>query len=369
MNCTADVRADRCEIWAPTQFQTSTLARAAEITGLPKDRIVVHTTFLGGGFGRRSETDFVADAMQLSKAVGRPVKVIWSREDDIRNDFYHPASYHRMRAVLDADGWPVSWRHRIVAPSVLQRWYPKAVEGGLDGNAVSGADEDFRYAVPSYLADYALADVGVPVGWWRAVGHTQNCFPIESFVDELAAATGKDPVEFRRKLLVSAPRLLGVLNLAAEKAGWGSPLPAGRHRGVAVVEGFGSFVAEVAEVSVGDSGQVRVHRVVAAIDCGQTVNPDTVVAQVESAVIYGMTAALKGRVTLKNGAVAESNFHDYRMTRMNEAPAIEVYIVPSTEAPGGVGEPGTPPIAPAIANAVYAATGRRVRELPIRVEE
>ena len=365
MSCVAHVRADGCDIWVPTQRQDYTRAVAAEITGLPPQSIAVHTTYLGGGFGRKFETDFVVDAVELSKRVGAPVKVIYSREDDIRHDFYRTAAYNKLSAGLDADGWPIAWTNTVVSASSIMRVFPGAVKDNLDGDCVEGA-ANLPYAIPNIDVGFVLQDFGVPVGFWRSVGNSQNAFVTECFIDELAAATKKDPVEFRRRLLADKPRHLGVLNLAAEKAGWGTPLPKGRYRGVAVHSSFDSYVAEIAEISI-QSGVVRVRRVVAAVDCGQVVNPDIVEAQIEGGIVYGLTAALKGEITIERGGVRQSNFHDYRMLRMSEMPVVEVYIVSSTEAPTGVGEPGTPPIAPAVANAVRAATGFPVRSLPIKL--
>lgn len=365
MNCSAHVRADGVDIWAPTQFQAKAQELGATVSGLPPERVLVHTTYLGGGFGRRFESDFIQEALEVSKAVAAPVKVVWSREDDIQHEGYRPASYHRLRAGLDANGQPVAWSHRVVAPSILARFFgPDSVKNGLDEEAVEGA-VGVPYAIPNVHVDYVLADTGIPVGFWRSVNHSFNGFVVESFIDELAAASGKDPYEFRRGLLRQAPRHLGVLELAAKKAAWGSPLPTGRFRGIAVVKSFESYVAQVAEVSVRKDGTVRVHRVVCAVDCGQVVNPDTVEAQMQSGIVFGLTAALKGAITIDKGRTQQSNFHEYQLLRMNEMPVIEVYIVPSTEAPGGVGEVGTPPIAPAVANAVFAATEQRIRKLPI----
>ncbi len=372
MNCTADVRADGADLWVPTQFQqgpgSGTLGVAAKLTGLPASSITVHTTLLGGGFGRRAETDFVTEAVECSKAVQAPVMVVWSREDDMRHDFYRPASYHQLAAGLDRKGAPVAWTHRIVSPSIMARW------GGVFGGAPRGADPtsvegaaNLPYAIPALQVDYVQADVGVPVGFWRSVGNSQNAFVVESFVDELAHAAGADPVEWRRGLLAAHPRHLGVLELAAEKAGWGTPAPQERARGVAVVESFGSYVAQIAEVSVGGAG-VQVHRVVCAVDCGQYVNPDTIRAQMEGAIVFGLTAALYGEITLQGGRVVQGNFDGYPLLRLDHMPVVEVHIVQSSEAPGGVGEPGTPPIAPAVANAVFAATGRRIRRLPLQKE-
>ena len=368
MNCTAHVRPDGCDVWVPTQFQTVTQQVAAGIAGLTPEQVNVHTTLLGGGFGRRAEVDFVAEAVQVSKAVGAPVMVVWTREDDTRHDFYRPNALSRFVAGLDADGWPVAWRHHIVSPSILTRWFPNMVQNGIDGSSVEGAAE-LPYAIPNLRVEYTLKETGVPVGFWRSVGHSQNGYVTESFLDELAAAGGKDPYELRRRLLADHPRHRAALEAAAQGAGWGSPTPEGRARGIAVHESFGSFVAEVAEVSVADDGTVRVHRVVCAIDCGRVVNPDTVEAQMQSGIVYGLTAALKGAITIDRGRVQQSNFHDYQMLRIPEMPQVEVHLVPSGDALGGVGEPGVPPIAPAVVNAVYALTGKRIRRLPIRAEE
>ena len=368
MNCTADVRADACDVWVPTQAQTSVQRTAMQITGLPETKVQVHTTFLGGGFGRRAETDYAADAVAISKAVGRPVQVIWTREDDVQHDFYRPAAYNRLRAVLDEHGSPVAWWHRIAGPSIFSRVFPGAIKEGVDHSSVEGA-ANLPYAIPNIHVDYAMVNPGVPVGFWRSVGSSQNAYVTECFLDELAKAGGQDPYTLRRKLLANAPRHLGVLDVAAHTAGWGESLPAGRFRGIAVAESFESYVAQVAEVSVSDAGQVRVHRVVCAIDCGMVVNPDIVKAQMESAIAYGLTATLKGHISIDKGRVVQSNFHDFPLLRMDEMPEVEVVITRSTEEPGGVGEPGTPPIAPAVANAVFAATGRPIRRLPIRAED
>jgi isoquinoline 1-oxidoreductase beta subunit len=364
MNCTAHVRGDGVDIWVPTQFQTGAQQLGAKIGGVPPERVRVHTTYLGGGFGRRFELDFVQEALETSKAVGAPVKVIWSREDDVQHDVYRPACRHRLRAGLDASGRPAVWTHRIVAPSILARVFPNRVKDGLDPEAVEGAAE-MPYAVPAVHVDYVLADTGIPVGFWRSVNNSFNAFAVESFVDELAHAAGRDPYEYRRALLANQPRHRGVLELAAERAGWGAPLPAGRARGIAVWKSFESYVAQVAEVSLDADGTPRVHRVVCAVDCGPVVNPDTVAAQMESGIVYGLTAALWGEITIARGRAVQSNFHDYRMLRLAEMPRVEVHIVASSDAQGGVGEPGTPPIAPAVANALFALTGKRIRRLPI----
>jgi isoquinoline 1-oxidoreductase beta subunit len=364
MNATAHVRPDGVDIWAPTQFQTGAHQLGASIGGVALEQVKVHTTYLGGGFGRRFELDFIQEALETSKAVGAPVKIIWSREDDVRHEWYRPASYHRVRTGLDGRGQPVAWTHRVVAPSIMSRVFPDTVQNGLDGEAVEGAVE-MPYGVPNVGVDYVMTDTGIPVGFWRSVNHSFNAFVVESVIDELAHAAGQDPYEYRRGLLAKAPRYLGVLELAATKAGWGSAPPAGRSRGIAVHKAFESYVAQVVEVSVGADGTVRAHRVVCAVDCGPVVNPDTVEAQMQSAIVYGLTAALYGEIDIDGGRVVQSNFHDYRMLRLAEMPVVEVFIVPSTDAQGGIGEPGTPPIAPAVCNAIFAATGKRIRKLPI----
>ena len=364
MNCTAHVRAGAVDVWAPTQFQTGVQMIGGQIGGIAPEKVAVHTTYLGGGFGRRFELDFIMEALETSKAAGAPVKVIWSREDDIQHAQYRPANYHQLRAGLDAAGQPVAWTHRIVAPSIMARMFPQTVKNGLDGEAVEGG-VGLPYAVPNVHVDYQLTDTGIPVGFWRSVNNSFNAFAVEGFIDELAAAAKQDPYEYRRALLANAPRDRGVLELAATKAGWGTPLPAGRARGIAVYKSFESYAAQVAEVSVSPAGDVRVHRVVCAIDCGMHVNPSTIEAQMQSGIVFGLTAALKGAITIENGRVTQSNFHDYQMLRIAEMPVVEVHIVPSSEAPGGVGEPGTPPIAPAVCNAIFAATGKRIRRLPI----
>ena len=364
MNCTAHVRTGAVDIWAPTQNQTGVQMIGGQIGGVPPEKVAVHTTYLGGGFGRRFELDFIIEALETSKAAGSPVKVIWSREDDIQHAQYRPANYHQLRAGLDASGRPVAWTHRIVAPSIMARMFPQTVKNGLDGEAVEGG-VGLPYAVPNVHVDYQLTDTGIPVGFWRSVNNSFNAFAVEGFIDELAAAAKQDPYEYRRTLLANAPRDRGVLELAATKAGWGTPLPAGRGRGIAVYKSFESFAAQVAEVSVSPAGDVRVDRVVCAIDCGMHVNPSTIEAQMQGGIVYGLTAALNGAITIENGRVTQSNFRDYRMLRLAEMPVVEVYIVPSNEAPGGVGEPGTPPIAPAVCNAIFAATGKRIRKLPI----
>jgi isoquinoline 1-oxidoreductase beta subunit len=367
LNCCVDLRADSCEIWTGTQMQTWDRDAAARVVGLPPEKVRLHTTLLGCGFGRRANpaSDFVVEAVQVAKAVGRPVKVIRTREDDMRAGFYRPMNHHRMAAGLDADGRISAWRHTIVCQSIMAGT-PMAglVKNGIDSSSVQGA-ADTPYAFPNLLVDLHSPKLPIPVQWWRSVGHSFTAFVMESFLDEAAHAGGQDPVALRRMLLSSHPRHRGVLELAAQKAGWGTQLPPGRGRGVAVHESFGSFVAQVAEVSVNPAGDVRVRRVVCAVDCGRFVNPDTIAAQMESAIVFGLSATLYDAITLKDGRVEQGNFDDYPMLAIDEAPQVEVHIVRSSEAPGGIGEPGVPPVAPAVANAVFAATGARVRTLPM----
>lgn len=367
LNCTAHVTATSCDVWASTQMQTTVRATAAAITGFKPENVHVHSMMMGGGFGRRSTGDFVGEAVELSKALGAPVKVTWSREDDMHHDIYRPASLARFAAGLDAEGWPVAMTSNIACPSILHTASGQPPANGWDRTSTEGI-HDILYAIPHTQVDYHWTEVGIPVFFWRAVGYTQNTFFMESFMDELAVAGGKDPVDLRRRLLVKSPRLLGVLNLAAEKADWGRPLPQGRFRGVAVVNNIGSFTAQVAEISI-ERGKVRVHRVVCATDCGHVVNPAIIQQQMRSSVVYGLSAALKGAITIDRGRVQQANFNNYDMLRIDETPQVEVYIVPSTENPGGMGEAGVPPIAPAVCNAIFAATGKRVRKLPIRLEE
>jgi len=364
MNATAHVTADGVEIWAPTQGQGPIQFAVGAALGLEPGQVKVHTTFLGGGFGRRFETDVALQAVLAAKAVGAPVKLIWSREEDIRHDFYRPAAVARLRGGLDAAGRPVAWQARLVCPSIMTRALPDYVKDGIDPSSVEGAVE-MPYRIANRRTEYAMTNTGVPVGFWRSVGNSQNAFFVESFLDEIAHAAGADPLDFRLRLLDEAPRHRAVLEAAAEAAGWGSPPPPGRFRGLALHESFGSIVAEVVEISVGDGKALSVHKVACAVDCGVVVNPDTVVAQMESGIVYGLTAALFGEITLGDGRVEQGNFDGYEMLRLAQMPEIAVRIVESDAALGGIGEPSTPPIAPAVANAIFAATGERIRSLPL----
>ena len=368
LDCVVQLGQDGRDIWAGSQIPTVDQGAAAAILGLKPEQVRIHTLFAGGSFGRRAtpNADMVSEAVSIAKAIGgrAPVKLLWTREDDIQGGRYRPMYFHRLRAGLDAEGRLVGWQHRIVGQSIV-RGTPFAglIKNGIDQTSVEGANT-LPYHVPDITVDLHTTDVRVPVLWWRAVGSTHTANSTEAFIDELAEAAGRDPVDFRLEMLADHPRHAGVLKLAAEKAGWGSELPAGRARGIAVHESFNTFVAEVAEVSIADDGTIKVEKVVCAVDCGVAVNPDQVKAQMEGGIGYGLGAVLHNAVTLKGGRVEQSNFHDYQPLRINEMPEVEVHIVASTEAPTGVGEPGVPPIGPAVANAVYKATGRRIRALP-----
>jgi isoquinoline 1-oxidoreductase subunit beta len=365
MNFTADVQKDSCLVYGPTQFQQLAQGVAAQVTGLKPEQVTVKTTFLGGGFGRRIDVDFIGQAAEISKAIGGgPVKLVWTREDDITHDFYRPTSYHQMSGALDAEGRPVVLKFHLTSPSVTSRLFPPVVKDGVDPFMTEASA--VPYDIPNQLADVVIHDTGLRVGYWRSVSHALNSFAYESFMDELAAAAGKDPYEFRRALLDKQPRLKHVLELAATKSGWGTKLPAGRARGIALMEGYGTSMAQVAEVSV-TGNKVRVHRVTVAADPGRMVNPNIVRQQLEGSIIYGLSAALYGEITLKDGRVQQTNFHDYPVVRMPDSPAIDIHIVDSDEKPAGIGEPGTALISPAVANAVFAATGKRLRKLPLRL--
>ncbi len=364
-NCTADVRKDSCEIWCPTQFQSAVLRVAMQETGLPAEKIVIHTTYLGGGFGGRAEAKVVQEAVRVSKAVGKPVKHIWSRPEDFRNDFYRPGSLHRIEAGLDAQGRLVAWRHKVVVSPIMERIFPPMVKNGIDPTAVEGI-EDMSYSLPNLHVEYVRLGLPIPVGFWRSVGNSSNAFAVESFVDEMAHAAGKDPLEFRLGMLKDSPRAAGVLKKVAEAGGWGKPLPKGSGQGIAQRSSFGSHAAQLAEVAVDKgTGVIKVRKMVAAIDCGQVVNPDSVVAQMQGAIVMGLSAALKEKMEFAKGGAATSAFDDYPILTMSEVPEIEVHIITNQEKMGGVGEPGLPPVAPAVANAVFAAAGIRLRSLPM----
>jgi isoquinoline 1-oxidoreductase subunit beta len=368
LNCTVRLDGNSCEVWLGTQFQSLDQQSAAEVAGLKPENVRVHTTFLGGAFGRRAtgSAHMVREAVAVAKAAGVPVKVVWTREDDIRGGYYRPQWLHRVTVHTAPDGLPRRWAQSIVGQSI-QTGTPFEgflVKDGIDVTSVEGAaNSPYLAGIPVHRVELHSPPSPVPTLWWRSVGHSSNAFVMESVIDELAHAASQDPLAYRRTLLAGHPRHLGVLELAAQKAGWAQPLAKGRARGLAVHESFGSYVAQVAEVSL-DGDQVRVHRVVCVIDCGVCVNPEGVRAQMESGIVYGLSAALSGRITLKEGRVQQSNFHDYPVLRLNQMPVVEVHVVPSSEKPGGAGEPGTPPIAPAVGNALFALTGRRLRRLP-----
>jgi len=369
LNCAVKISDQGCDIWTGTQMQTTDQASAAKILGLKPEQVNIHTQFLGGGFGRRANprADFVSEAVQVAKAAGLPVKTAWSREDDIKGGFYRPMFVHRATVALDKQGKPLAWQHTLVGQSIIKGTPFEAfmIKEGIDATSVEGvADSPYVKGTANHQVQLHSVQSDVPVLWWRSVGHSHSGFVMESLIDELAHASKQDPLAYRRQLLKDHPRHLAALNLAADKAGWGKPLPKGVFRGIAVHESFGSYVAQVAEVSVKD-GEVKVHRVVVAIDCGLAVNPDGVKAQMESSVAYALGAALSSEISFKDGQVVQSNFHDYQVLRMKDMPKVDVHIVASSEKMGGVGEPGVPPLAPAVANAIFAATGKRIRRLPI----
>lgn len=364
LNCTVHLRPDGCELWLGTQVITRARATAAQITGLPVERVTVHNQLLGGGFGRRLEVDSVALAVRIAQQVKGPVKVIWSREEDIQHDMYRPTFYDEVEGGIDAQGAPVAWRHRITGSSVIRRWAPPLFANGVDPETTEGAVHP-PYALPHVHVAYQNHEPPIPTAFWRGVGPAHNVFVVESFYDELAHAAGADPVAYRLARLGHNPRAAGVLRAAAERSGWGGALPARQGRGVSLLFAFGTYMALVGEVAVDKDGDVAVRRVTVAVDAGIVVNPDTVVAQVQSSVNFGISATLWGQATLKKGRIEQSNFHDVRVLRMHEAPLIDVHIVRSGEAPGGMGEPGTAGIAPALTNAIHAATGVRLRRLPV----
>ena len=365
MNCTVDLRKDECEIWIGNQALARVQAMAAKAADLPPEKVIVHNHLIGGGFGRRLEADGAIRAVEIARQVEGPVKVVWTREEDIQHDMYRPYWLDRISAGLDQRGRPVAWKNRFAGSSVVARWLPPGFKDGLDPDSTEGAI-DLVYDLPNFHVEFVRAEPpGIPTAFWRSVGPSHNVFVTESFMDEMAAAAKQDPVAYRRALLDKSPRARAVLDLAAEKAGWGQALPKGGGRGVSLQFVFGSYMAQVAEVEVSKEGTVRVRRVICAIDCGTVVNPNTVQAQIQSGIIFGATAALYGEITLKNGRVEQTNFDSYQMIRMNEAPSIEVYVVKSSEPPGGMGETGTSAIVPAIANAIYAATGKRLRKMPV----
>jgi isoquinoline 1-oxidoreductase beta subunit len=371
LNCTVEIGKDGCDIYTGTQFQTMDQGTAAAILGLKPEQVRIHTTFLGGGFGRRAtpSSDFVAEAVQVAKASGKTVKVVWTREDDIHGGYYRPMWLSRMRAALGTDGKPAAWAHTIVGQSIIAGtpFAPMMIKDGVDITSVEGAaDAPYLAAIPAHRVDLHSPASPVTVLWWRSVGHSHTAFAVEGFIDELAHEARQDPLEYRRALLPADARERRALDLAAEKFGWGKPLAQGHAAGMAVHASFESYVAQIAEVSV-DGGAIKVHRVVCAIDCGPVVNPLSVEAQMQSGIVYGLSAALHSELTFKDGRIEQSNFNNYPVLRLNEMPRIEVHIVPSTDKMGGCGEPGTPPIAPAVANAVFALTGKRLRQLPLRL--
>jgi isoquinoline 1-oxidoreductase subunit beta len=377
MNVTVHARSGEAEVWAPTQSPDWVQRTVAKVLDLKPEKVIVHTTFMGGGFGRRYMADYPAEGAQIAKIVGRPVQLVWSREDDMAHDFYRPAACHQMKGAVDKNGLPLAWSHTIASTSIEAFWHPEA--GKFEDSEVGGA-EQMPYAIPNVRLEYNHVASAVPPLWWRSVEHSFNGFAVECFIDELAAAAGRDAVDFRKRLLVKPAnwkpksdedpdpeRLRAVMELAAEKAGWGTPLPKGQGRGIATYHSFGSYIAEVAEVTVQGSN-FKIDRMLAAIDCGQIVNPESVRAQAESAIIYGLSAAVKNEITISNGAVEQTNFDGYDPIRIHEAPPIEVHLTKSNEDPGGMGEPALPPAAPAVANAIFAACGQRVRKLPFQLQ-
>lgn len=358
--CVAHVTADACDVWVGSQLPSIANGNAVQASGMPATKVNLRTLYMGGGFGSRGGGAYVTEAVGISKALGIPIKLTYTREDDLATDRFRPSSYMKFKAGLDAEGMPMAWTARVSASSFA------GMQNGVDREGVAGIN-DILYNIPNMQVEYREPGLTIPTNYWRSVGHSQNTFFTESFIDELAVTAGKDPVEFRRAMLATQPRLLGVVNLAAEKAGWGKPLPAGHALGIAAVNCFGSFNAQVAEVSI-QQGKVRVHRVVSAVDAGVVVNPAGVVQQMQSAIVYGLSAALRGQITFDKGRVQQTNFHQYEPLRIDEMPVVEVHIVPSTANPGGMGEVGTPAIAPAVGNAIFKATGKRIRRMPFSLE-
>jgi isoquinoline 1-oxidoreductase beta subunit len=373
MNCTADVRNDRCDVWVPTQNQTGSRMTAAKISGLPPGKVNVNTTFVGCGLGRRTAPDFVAEAVAASKAAGKPVKVVWTREEDIKYDFFRAATVQRIQAALDNAGLVTGWSHKVSCTSILKWSNPAAIKNGVDlyglwglvTSVVPAVYSDTAYDIPNFYIEQYLSDLPIPAGPFRSVQNGPNAFIMECFMDELAHATGKDPVQFRMQFLKNNMRARRALETVAEKAGWGKPAPSGIGRGIAQHTCFGTYTAQVADVSVDKDGKIKVHRVVAAIDCGPVVNPGPLVEQIEGGIVLALSTALKEQVRFANGGVKSANFDDYKVIKMSEVPEIEVHIIKSTEKIGGIGELGVPALAPAVANAVFAATGARVRRLPL----
>jgi isoquinoline 1-oxidoreductase beta subunit len=372
LDAVVKLSANSCEIWAGDQFQTIDQANAAKTAGLDPQQVSIHTLYAGGSFGRRANpgSDYIVEAVSIAKAYGAdgtPIKLQWTREDDIHGGLYRPMYFHKLEAGLNARGELSGWRHVIVGQSIMANTsLAMMIKDGIDPTSVEGAST-IAYAIPNITVELATTKNAVPVLWWRVVGSSHTTFAVEAFIDEVAQAAGVDAFAFRRKLLEHEPRMKAVLELAAQKAGWASgPMPKGKGRGIAVAEAFKTYVAQVAEVSVDDAGHVKVDRIVCAVDCGTPINPDIIAAQMEGGIGFGLGAALHGAITIKDGHVEQDNFNSYRVLRMNEMPKVEVYIVPSTEAPTGVGEPGVAPVGPAVANAIFAATGKRIHVLPFQ---
>ncbi len=365
MNCTVHLHGGNCEIWLGTQVPTRAQAMAAQAAGVPVGKVTVHNHLLGGGFGRRLDADYVSQAVRIARQVKAPVKVIWTREEDMQHSTYRPYHYNRLSATLDSQGRPIAWHHRVTGSSIIARYAPAGFKNGLDTDAIRDAAGPYEF--PNLLVQYVRQDPppGLLTGWWRGVGHMQNAIPVESFIDELARAAGQDAIAFRKPLLAKHPRALKVLEMAAQKSGWGTPLPKGRGRGLAFTLSFRTYAAQVVEVSVDADGNVKPVRVVTVVDCGQVVSPATVEAQVQGGIVFGLSAALFGNISIKDGRVQQSNFHDYRVLRMNEMPVMETHVIPSTEDPTGIGEISTVVITPAVLNAIHDATGKRIRRLPM----